>query len=138
MAGLVFGGLITGRPSVSVDELRNLPGITDIGGLGEHTLGDAVRVGELVRLAEPLPEAKWCSVISADGAYSASIPLDQLVEGGWLAFRLGGSALPAEAGGPLRLTVAQGKTMCWNVKNVGELRFTRTKEPDSLPAKLTH
>ena len=68
----------------------------------------------------------------------SSIPIDDLRTGGGLAFALDGEPLPDERGGPLRLTVAQGGTLCWNVKDVGELRFTAHREPDSVPAKPTH
>ena len=84
------------------------------------------------------PAATHCSVVSQDGSYSASIPLDELREGGWLAFALDGKALTGDLGGPLRLTVREGTTLCWNVKDVGELRFTVGEEPDSVPKKPTH
>ncbi len=138
MTEVKLSGLVEGRSAVSLTEIGSLDGIEDITGLGENTVGEAVPAGAVVALAKPTAEAAWCSVISADGEYSASIPISDLAGDGWLAFRLGDGELPGAAGGPVRLTVAQGKTLCWNVKNVGELRFTAEKEPDSLPARPTH
>ena len=110
----------------------------EMSSIADNAVGEAVPAALLVELAEPEPDAAYCSVVSVDGAYSASIPIADLVAGGWLAFRLDGEALPEEHGGPFRLTVAEGKTLCWNVKDVGELRFTATKEPDNVPARPTH
>lgn len=76
--------------------------------------------------------ATHCSVVSSDGSYRASIPLDELRRGGVFL------VVPAEEGGPVRLRVMDGSTLCWNVKDVGELKFTEGAEPDSIPADPTH
>ena len=138
MNDLSIGGAALGPSSLSVAAMARLPGVATVDGVADHAIGDAVPVSEVVQLAKPSTSATHCTVVSADGAYSASIPIRELVEDGWLAFRLNGDALPAENGGPLRLTVARGRTLCWNVKNVGELRFTVGTEPDSVPARPTH
>ena len=52
--------------------------------------------------------------------------------------RLGDGPLPAERGGPFRLTVAAGATLCWNVKDVGELHFSTERLPDSVPERPSH
>ena len=74
------------------------------------------------------PAARRVHVVSRDSSYSASIPIED--------FRRGG-VLTREAGG-YRLRVMEGTTLCWNVKDVAELRFTATKEPDSVPERPTH
>jgi DMSO/TMAO reductase YedYZ molybdopterin-dependent catalytic subunit len=76
--------------------------------------------------------ATHCSVISTDGSYTASIPIADLRSGGMLRF------VPPDDGGPIRLQVLDGSTLCWNVKDVGELRFTAGSEPDSIPPDPTH
>ncbi len=98
----------------------------------------AVPVASVVERFPIDPSATHCSVVSRDSSYSASIPLDELLSGGRLAYALDGEPLPADKGGPIRLSVVQGATLCWNVKDVGELRFTAGKEPDSIPEKPTH
>lgn len=109
------------------------------GSLDSAELGELAEGGTTVPVASILdrfpvdPAATYCSVISTDASYSASIPIDDLRDGGWLAY-----SLPPDLGGPLRLTVTEGSTLCWNVKDVGELRFTADREPDSVPAKPTH
>ncbi len=126
-----------GAGSLSWDAIAEMP-TTEMASIADNAIGDAVPAALLVELAEPDADVAFCSVVSSDGEYSASIPITDLVAGGWLAFRLDGAPLPAENGGPLRLTVALDRTLCWNVKDVGELRFTATKEPDNVPARPTH
>jgi hypothetical protein len=38
----------------------------------------------------------------------------------------------------LRLTVVAGTTLCWNVKDVAELRFAPEQEPDDVPENPPH
>ncbi len=139
MSELRLTGLRRGKPSISWKELATLPGrVPDLAAIVSDTVGEAVPVAAVIDEAEPHDDARYCSVVSTDGSYTASIPLTDLSDGGWLAFRLSNAPLPNEKGGPMRLTVALGGTLCWNVKDVGELRFTATKEPDSVPARPDH
>jgi DMSO/TMAO reductase YedYZ molybdopterin-dependent catalytic subunit len=100
--------------------------------------GEAVRLAGLIDRAHPLDAATHCTVASDDGHYRASIPLNDLRDKGWLIFRLDGEALPRDQGGPLRLVVPEGRTLCWNVKAVIEVRFTEGSESDSVPANPPH
>ena len=130
---------MSGREALSVDDIAALPGsIEDVASVSEGAVGAAVPATALMEVAQPDDDVAFCSVISADGSYSASIPLADLIAGGWLAFRIGDEPLPSSAGGPLRLTVAKGRTLCWNVKDVAELRFTTTRHPDIVPARPKH
>ena len=97
----------------------------------------AVAVASVLTGVEIAAVASHVSVVSDDGLYSASIPLDQLLEKGLLI--VGGDAtLTRDEGGPFRLTVPDGRTLCWNVKSVGELRVTDHAEPDNVPENPTH
>jgi len=139
MSELRLTGLTRGRDSVSWDEIAALPGaFRHIDLIVGDAVGDRVPVAAIVDLADPSSDAAFCTVVADNDAYTASIPITDLRNGGWLAFRLNGGPLPTDKGGPLRLTVVQGKTMCWNVKDVAELRFTAAREPDSVPARPTH
>jgi DMSO/TMAO reductase YedYZ molybdopterin-dependent catalytic subunit len=139
MSGVVFSGQRRGRENVSWDEIAKLPEvIEDAGSVVVGALGSAVPARVLIEIARPDGDVGFCTAISTDGSYSASIPIVDMVESGWLAFRSNGLPLPESAGGPIRLTVAKGRTLCWNVKNVAELKFTATKQPDSVPARPKH
>jgi hypothetical protein len=137
MIGLRLTGLAEG--TVEWEELDAVSGrVDDAAAVAEGAVGAAVPVASLLAEFPIDPAASHCSVVSRDGAYIASIPIDDLRAGGWLAYALSGAPLPAEHGGPLRLTVAEGNTLCWNVKDVGELRFTEGREPDNVPKSPTH
>ncbi len=136
---LVVSGEVARPGTWSRPALEALPSfVDDVSAVIEGAVGGAVRLAEVVEAVEPSPDAGYCSAISRSGDYSASIPIEEIVAGGWLATSLGGTALPAERGGPFRLTVAEGTTLCWNVKDVGELRFTVDREPDSVPEDPPH
>lgn len=125
------------RPALVVDE-----------GMGERRIAvpDLVAHPALVtEVADRLPgrtgralpvaavfgtELPFATVASTDGEYTASIPTADLVSGGLL--------LLDDAGGPLRLVVAQGSTLCWNVKHVGSITATATRQPDSVPENPPH
>lgn len=119
---------MVGMPHAVDDVAREAPGAT----------GRAVRVADLIAAATPTAAATHCTVISSGGGYRASIPLPELVEGGWLAFASGDGPLPEDAGGPFRLTVAQGTTLCWNVKRVAVLELTAGPVDDDVPENPPH
>lgn len=62
---------------------------------------------ELVHVVHPKPKARFVTMHGADG-YSTSLSLDELLQPDvLLAYRLNGTLLPAELGGPLRFVVPQ-------------------------------
>jgi hypothetical protein len=87
-----------------------------------------VAVATLLELTEIDETARRVHVSSDDGSYSASIPLADIRKGG---------VITAEPEGN-RLRVRKGTTLCWNVKDVGELRLTAIREPDSVPERPSH
>jgi DMSO/TMAO reductase YedYZ molybdopterin-dependent catalytic subunit len=137
--GLRVSGLVARTDDIAWEEIAALPDVVaDAATVAPGAAGAAVAMAPVIALAGPEAGATHCTVASRDGVYTASIPIATLVDGGWLAFALDGRPLPADLGGPLRLTVADGTTLCWNVKDVGELRFTAAHEPDSVPEDPPH
>lgn len=93
--------------------------------------GTAVGVGAVLDACRPEPGASHVTAVTSAGDYSASIPLAEASRGELL--------MVGEAdGGPLRLNIPQGRTLCWNVKDVGTLRLTDGPEPDSVPENPPH
>jgi len=80
-------------------------------------------VGDFLDAAEPHPTADHGTVISRDDDYRASIPLADLRRG-----------LLDEG----RLTIPDGRTLCWNVKDVIRIEVTTGKQPDSVPENPPH
>ena len=72
----------------------------------------------LVRLVEPLPGADHATVMSRDGQFRASIPLEWLRRG-----RLDDG----------RLEIPSVPTRCWLVKDVVAIRVTVGPRSDSVP-----
>ena len=132
-------GLVEQDSELAWDELAGLePVMSDLGTVAPGFLGEAIAISAILESARPMPDARFVTVVSDDGHYTASIPLGEIIDSGWLAFRLNGEPLPRTSGGPLRVVVPQGKTLCWNVKGVCELRLTESREPDSVPARPKH
>lgn len=123
---LAVSGLVETPDRYSLEHLARL---------GEHRDGavTVVPVRRVIEGAGPAPSATHVTALSADGSYSASIPLGEAVSKGEI------HVDEATGGGPpIRLLVPDGMTLCWNVKGLGRLRVTEGPEPDSLPEVLTH
>lgn len=80
-------------------------------------------VGDLIDAASPLDDADHGTVVSAIDGYRASIPLPDLRRG-------------VLTDG--RLTIPDGRTLCWNVKDVVRIEVTNGKAPDDVPEKPPH
>ena len=120
-------------------DLVSLPGsVANAATVAAGAVGLAVPVASILDSVAIDDEVTHGTVISSDGHYTASIPVETLRTGGWLAIGLDGGPLPRDRGGPLRLTVADGTTLCWNVKDVGSIRLTNGPEPDSVPENPPH
>jgi hypothetical protein len=71
--------------------------------------------------------ADHATVVSRDG-YRASIPLPMLRSGGIVTIENGG----------YRLRVEEGRTLCWNVKDVVSIELTVGRAEDDVPQRPTH
>lgn len=99
-------------------------GITISGEVGRPFVATrTARLRDLLERASPTAAADHATVVSADDDYRASIPLPALREG------------LLEDG---RLTIPQGRTLCWNVKNVTRIEVTCGPQPDSVPPNPPH
>ena len=112
------------REALSLASLVALPDVIDAGTRLADRSGPALPVGAVFET-----DLDWVTVESGDH-YRASIPTADLLSGGLL--------LLAGPGGPVRLVVADGTTLCWNVKHVASLRATSAKETDSVPENPPH
>jgi DMSO/TMAO reductase YedYZ molybdopterin-dependent catalytic subunit len=94
---------------------------------------DAVGTGFRLRhlLEEAGAEGAWATCSSADGFYTASIPVDVLA-------RQGVVMLTPDGPSPWRLVVPDGDTLCWNVKGLVSIEITDEKRPDSVPEVPPH
>jgi hypothetical protein len=126
-----------GTPVVVIDDGtgdRTLP-VADLVAHGDRIDDVSSRLPDRSGPALPVAavlstDLPFVTVASTDGRYTASIPTSELVAGGLL--------LLEDPGGPVRLVVAEGSTLCWNVKQVGSLRATPERVPDSVPENPPH
>lgn len=130
---LHLSGLVTAPVTLAREHVTALGELVDTEPFGFS--GSAVPVQPLLLHAGT--SARYGTVESDDGHYSASIPLHDL-ERGLLIVEDDGRPLPRDRGGPFRLIVPDGRTLCWNVKSVVEIRFTDAPEPDSVPENPPH
>jgi DMSO/TMAO reductase YedYZ molybdopterin-dependent catalytic subunit len=129
--------------SFDFDRLRLMPGqIEDIATVVPGRTGGGIRLAALLEAVQPRPQATHITVESADGSFSASVPLDAVVASGVVLYRLGSHALPTQQGGPFRflITDAQvcatgGADLCANVKFVGRIALSAGPGRDTRPAE---
>jgi DMSO/TMAO reductase YedYZ molybdopterin-dependent catalytic subunit len=124
-----LSGLVREPRTLALGELHALESAVT------HASGRAVPVGSVIDATET---AAFVTFESGDGLYRASVPLRAALDNGLLLIGTTADGLPAQSGGPVRLVVPDGDTLCWNVKNVTELRVTAEKEPDSVPENPPH
>jgi DMSO/TMAO reductase YedYZ molybdopterin-dependent catalytic subunit len=139
MSGVLLRITGLGDAGFTWEELLALPGsVAEAATVAAGAVGLAVPVAAILDSVAIADAATHGTVVSSDGGYTASIPIDTLRSGGWLAIALDGRPLPHDLGGPLRLTVADGTTLCWNVKDAGSIRLTDAPESDSVPENPPH
>ena len=123
---LVLSGLVDQPERLGLEQLRVLGWRED----GSDRV--VVPLRPVIERARPSRAATHVTAASADGAYTASIPLPEALSKGELHLEA------RDAKAPIRLQVPGGMTLCWNVKGLGRLKVTDGPEPDSLPEVLTH
>ncbi len=135
---IAMSGLVD-PTSLETADLEDAAGrIDDVAVVAPGFSGSAAPMAVILDRASPWDGATHCTVMSDDGHYRASIPLPDLRSNGWLLYGSADEPLSRDAGGPFRLIVPDGKTLCWNVKGVAELHFTSGPEPDSVPENPPH
>lgn len=124
---LLLGGPAADRElELGITDLRDLPAsaiVEDVGALVSGREGSAVRLSALAVHAGVRDEAKLVHVESADGDFTANVPIHQALAGGLVLFELGGDALPAKFGGPFRLLFVDEEDCSVNVKFLRSIEF---------------
>ena len=136
---LEVGGQVRQPGRFDFEALTRLPGqIEDIAAFVPGRMGGGVRLASLLAAVQPHPEATHLTVESADGSFSASVPLAAVIESGVVLYHLGQQALPEQQGGPFRflITDAQvcatgGADLCANVKFVGRMALSAAPGRDT-------
>ena len=140
MAKIRIEGSVKSARSFDFDTLAGLGGqVADVSTIVPGREGGAVTLAAVLEEVGVSPGATHVSVISEDGSFSASVPLDA-VHDAVLLYRLGDAELPASKGGPVRFLVPEEAKArspevdaCANVKFVGTLRIGAGPGEDTRP-----
>lgn len=118
-AVLTVDGLVRNPLRLTYADLRGAPGqVEDVGALAPGRKGAGLRVETVLGEADPEPSAGQITFHSADGAFEASVSIQEARERGILIYRLHEEPLPESAGGPVRLIIPGTEDACNNVKGV--------------------
>lgn len=115
-------------------ELHSDYQVEDVGLVDETLAGKGVRLRKLIDLVGPEPGAGWLTVESADGSFSATLPLHETGRTAMIVYEKDGQPLAREDGGPARFVIPYFADRCANVKAVGKLIVTRSPGRDTRPS----
>lgn len=132
------GLIVSERPGserlIPTTTLVDHPGaLPDASAVASGGRGRAIPVRLLLSTDQPFVVAT-----DATGGYIACIPTVDMIHGGHLLVGTSEKPLAHGAGGPIRLIVVDGATLCWNVKDVVSLQGVPERVPDSIPANPQH
>jgi sulfoxide reductase catalytic subunit YedY len=131
-------GMVKKPQSLSLDDVQNLPAVTDVRRLkcvecwSARAKWEGFDFDTLRELAEPEADARWLLFFCADGYYE-SLSLDELAEDGVLfAYGMNDQPLPAKYGSPLRLVVPSKYGYKWP-KAIVRLEFAADEKAGYWP-----
>jgi DMSO/TMAO reductase YedYZ molybdopterin-dependent catalytic subunit len=136
----VEGEVVTPR-QFSFEELAALPQqIPDISALAPGRQGCAVRLRALLDETGLGARATYLTLYADDGEYSASVPLEAVIDHAVVIYGLDNHPLPAEQGGPMRFLLPDVTVCgigevdaCANVKFLSSIEASEGRGPDTRP-----
>lgn len=112
--------------------------IPDVSKIDERLTGVGVRLRKLVDEVGPDMHARYITVQSEDGAFSACLPLDEISRTAILVYqKKKGTALAREDGGPVRFIIPYYADKCANVKGSTKLIISEEPMEDTRPSNKT-
>jgi 2-dehydropantoate 2-reductase len=88
----------------------------------------------ILAVAQPLPDAKYVTLHSSDGSFSASIALEEIQNRALVVYQKDGKVLPESLGGPIRFLIPEFNDPCANVRGLGRIELTATPGRDTRPS----
>src|SRR5262245_65207364 len=134
---LLIDGLVQNRLSLEFDDLSRYPAeaqIPDVSKLVPKREGQALRPTAILAVAQPLPDAKYVTLHSSDGSFSASIALEEIQNRALVVYQKDGAVLPESLGGPIRFLIPEFNDPCANVRGLGRIELTATPGRDTRPS----
>lgn len=134
---LIVDGLVQNRLSLEFDDLSSYPTevqIPDVSKLVPKREGQALKLTAILAAAQPLIEAKYVTLHSSDGSFSASIALEEIQDRALVVYQKEGKVLPESLGGPIRFLIPEFNDPCANVRGLGRIELTATPGRDTRPS----
>jgi DMSO/TMAO reductase YedYZ molybdopterin-dependent catalytic subunit len=139
----VEGAIAHGR-DFTFSDLAALPDqIPDVSQCLPGREGGGVRLRTILATVSPATTARYITLQSGDGKFSASIPLEAARDA-IVAYRLGAEPLPSEKGGPFRFFIPNveecaigGVDACANVKFLARIDLSQHPGQDNRPISKT-
>ncbi|MSQ48462.1 MAG: hypothetical protein EXR78_08810 [Deltaproteobacteria bacterium] len=135
---LIIDGLVQNRLALGVADFERYPAearIADVSQLLPKREGRAVKLAALIADARPQPEAKYLTLHSSDGTFSASIERAEVEDRALLIYQQSdGLPVPESAGGPLRFVIPNFNDPCANVRGLGRIELSATPGRDTRPS----
>ncbi len=144
MTSLRVEGSVQTPRDFTFSELAGLAGqVPDIGALIPGRQGGGVRLRALLEAVAFDPQATHVTLQATDGHFSASVPLDEVLDRAVVVYRMGEAPLSAEQGGPLRFYIADAAACtrgaidaCANVKFLGTVQVSTGPGVDTRPTTV--
>lgn len=140
---LKVSGQVDRPKAFTYQDLADLPAemqIADVSQIDPTRAGVAIRLNGLLQVVGAKPTAVFLGLHSAHDDFHASIPLAELADRAFLIYKLNGSGLPREKGGPVRFYIPDHASCntddideCANVKFVDHIEFTADRGFDNRP-----
>ncbi|MFT7463973.1 MAG: DMSO/TMAO reductase YedYZ molybdopterin-dependent catalytic subunit [Pseudohongiellaceae bacterium] len=108
--------------------------VPDVSKIDARMKGTAVRLRGLIDIAGPVMAAKWLTVESEDGKFSASLPLREASETALIIYGQGKKPLERDGGGPVRFIIPFHPDNCTKVKGASKISLTAEKGKDTRPS----
>lgn len=134
---LSVDGLVKNPLRLAVDDLSRYPAeaqIADVSQLVPKREGRGVKLGAILATAQPLPQAKYITLHSSDGTFSASIDRAEIEARAILIYQKDGVPLPDTVGGPIRFVIPDFNDPCANVRGLGRIELSATPGRDTRPS----
>ena len=108
--------------------------VADLSKVDERLKGRGVRLRKLIDIAGPGFDARYLTVQSEDGSFSACLPLDEISRTAVVVYELGGKPLEREDGGPVRFIIPFFPDRCANVKGATRMLVSEQPGEDTRPS----
>jgi len=141
---LRFEGEVESPVGLTFEDLGRMPGesqVVDVSRFQPGRRGDGVTLESLLALAGPRPGATYVTLHADRDDFHVSVPLAAIGAQGVVVYKLGGEALGASDGGPIRLLLRDPAAChageldeCANVKYLSRVELTPGRGRDTRPA----